>query len=115
MSDEKVRTYRSRTSDKRVADSVCDSMPPIDDHPPAPCQRCFTLTSRKELSHFGARCRSCFDAFCRHPQPQVDVGDKREGPRSWAYALKRREEAGEQLTAPQMAMWRAALRQENPS
>lgn len=32
------------------------------------CTRCDVPTSIAELNHFGARCRECFAAYCRHPQ-----------------------------------------------
>lgn len=74
-----------------------------------PCTFCGKATLIATLANYGARCNACYEAFCREPQPHVDVGDKRLDPRSWAHALKRRHEAGERLTPPQIAMYRAAL------
>lgn len=34
-----------------------------------PCRRCDTPTSTKDLNTYGARCYSCFQAYCREPQP----------------------------------------------
>lgn len=33
-----------------------------------PCLRCQTPTSRFTLSQYGARCQSCYDAYCIEPQ-----------------------------------------------
>lgn len=35
-----------------------------------PCSRCSTLTPRGILVHYGARCLSCYRAYCQEPQPQ---------------------------------------------
>jgi hypothetical protein len=83
--------------------------PPSSDYQPAPCQRCYTLTDRKQLAQYGARCFRCYEAFCREPQPRRDVGDKRVDPRNWAHALKRHEDAREPLSPCQRAMWRYAF------
>lgn len=36
------------------------------------------------------------------------------GPRGWAYALRDREQRGEELSEAQRAMWRAALNADGP-
>lgn len=89
--------------------AVAADAAPRDQYGPLPCSFCGDLTSRSVLAHLGARCSRCYEAYCRAPQRKVNVGDKRQSPRAWAHALKRREEAGERLTPPQRAMWRAAI------
>lgn len=36
-----------------------------------PCAWCQTLTQRSVLSHLGARCQSCFDAYCESPMLEL--------------------------------------------
>ena len=82
----------------------------VDSAPMMPCRWCQAPTQRATLGHYGARCFRCYEAFLLDPQKAVDVGDKRKsGPRDWAHALKRREEAGEKLSPAQREMWRAAI------
>lgn len=73
------------------------------------CSWCSKSTLRSVLSQYGARCFECFEGYCRRPQDHAQVGDKEVGPKGWAYALKRREVAGERLTGAQKAMWRTAI------
>lgn len=35
-----------------------------------PCRYCGAPTAWETLSNLGARCRSCYDAYCRSPQPR---------------------------------------------
>lgn len=75
-----------------------------------PCRWCSAPTRRAVLADLGARCIRCYQAYCQAPQPGVkDVGDKRHGTRSWADALRKREQSGERLTDPQRKAWREAL------
>lgn len=98
---------------RRAFDSAADDIPgaETDNLAKVPCRQtsCGKLTLRTTLAHYGGRCFECYERFCAAPQPKVDVGDKRIDPKSWAHALRRREKAGERLTPPQRAMWRAAL------
>lgn len=80
-----------------------------DEYGPLPCMTCKADTARATLSTYGARCGACYAAYCRHPQEQLEVGDKAVGPRAWAHALKARELAGERLTVAHKAMWRSAI------
>lgn len=75
----------------------------------APCSKCRADTQRALLALYGAQCWTCYRAWTGEQQPKSDVGDKRKGPKEWAFALKRREEAGERLPQASRAMWRAAL------
>lgn len=36
-----------------------------------PCMGCQTQTQRSVLSHLGARCQSCYEAYCREPPPEL--------------------------------------------
>ena len=75
-----------------------------------PCSWCKTPTLKAMLNHYGARCFSCYEAYCQESQPGPNVGDKRKGPMDWAHAFKAREDAGEQLGHAQRQMWCNALR-----
>lgn len=78
-----------------------------------PCTFCGTLTKRKVLATLGARCGDCYERYVREKQSYPDVGNKKaNGPKDWASALKRREEAGERLSIVQRQAWRDALRNE---
>lgn len=73
------------------------------------CRGCRTLTAKRELADHGGECAPCYRGYTQGQQTTTDIGDKRVDARDWAKALKRREEAGERLTAAQRDMWRAAL------
>jgi len=73
------------------------------------CRVCRVLTATRELIAHGAQCSACYEAYRIAPQPRPDVGSRGDS-RSWAAALKRREEAGEPLTEAQRTMWREAYR-----
>lgn len=76
-----------------------------------PCQWCRAIVLVETLNTFGARCKPCYDAYLREPQPATNfMADKRLGdPKEWAQSLRRREQSGERLTLAQRAMWRTAL------
>lgn len=81
-----------------------------DDTNRLPCMWCKAPTLREVLAQYGARCRTCYEGYLRERQPSPDIGDKRTGgPKAWAHALRRREEAGEKLTQAQRDAWRGAL------
>jgi hypothetical protein len=101
-------TYRSR-----AAAQSADGAAPSSEASLA-CSFCGTPTPQSTLSTLGARCFTCYLAFCRQQQPKVFVGDKRQDVRGWARALKAREESGERLDPTVQAMWRRAL-QHQPS
>ncbi len=73
------------------------------------CRRCDSSVSSVTASDHGGMCNRCFVAYCNEPQHRPDVGSKLRDMRSWAYALRRRHEAGERLTQGQVACYRAAL------
>lgn len=77
----------------------------------APCSRCQTATRRETLSLLGARCPSCYRAYCAEipERPRVTYA-RDDWARSWAWNLKARHEAGERLTPAQVAAYTAALR-----
>lgn len=75
------------------------------------CRRCKGDAPWQTLSDHGGMCFPCYAAYCREPQKWPDIGDKRNGPRDWAHALKRRHESGERLTPAQITAYTAALRQ----
>jgi hypothetical protein len=78
-----------------------------------PCSLCGAPTKRETLSDLGARCFPCYQSYCREQHEYPDVGNKHaRGPRDWAYALKRRHEAGERLTPVQISSYRSVLRHE---
>lgn len=74
-----------------------------------PCAFCQSPTKHKVLATLGARCQGCFKAYCERLPAAPNVGDKRQGAKSWAYALKEREESGELLSGLQKRMWRECL------
>jgi hypothetical protein len=90
-----------------------------------PCRYCGTPTLRETLTMYGARCPSCYEAYCRgdrNPEPPMSIDDKRATlealrsltarsapPREWAHKLKSRHEAGEWLTPAQVLAYKAAL------
>lgn len=73
------------------------------------CLRCGAATLRETMSQYGGRCFACYEAYCAEPRRFPDTGTKGE-PRSWAHALKRRHDAGEELSAAQVSAYQAALR-----
>jgi hypothetical protein len=79
-----------------------------------PCRWCGTPTLRATLAQYGARCFGCYEVFCQAPQPPFRfVGDKREGPQAWAWALKAAEERDpSSVSRSQRAAWRSALASE---
>lgn len=79
---------------------------------PMPCTFCGRITAHETLRALGARCVGCFRAYCETVPQAPQVGDKRGGPKGWAWALRSREMAGERLTPPQKSAWRDALRAE---
>jgi hypothetical protein len=95
-----------------------EDAPPLPPHGQVPanlptlraCNGCNEPTPIATLAQLGARCQDCHAAYCRAPKPQVDCGDKRKGPRDWAYALQRRHKAGARLTNAQVDAYRSALR-----
>ena len=74
-----------------------------------PCRWCQKQTLVSTLAEYGARCFACYEAYCRDVPRAPQTGDKRRGPRAWAYALRDREQAGERLTIAQRAAYRDAL------
>ena len=46
-----------------------------------PCSICKEKTPRETLSNLGARCASCYDAFCRLPMPDFNARFKRNEPK----------------------------------
>lgn len=37
------------------------------------CRGCRSLTLNSELSHYGAQCRHCFEAYCFEPQAKQKI------------------------------------------
>lgn len=74
-----------------------------------PCRFCGQSTLIETLSQYGARCWSCYEAYCQQLQTSPHVGDKTGGPRAWAYELRNREQRGERLSIVQREMWRQAI------
>lgn len=87
---------------KEIAQQQVDTGPP--------CRECKGSAAAETLSSYGGRCGACHAAYCRAPRTWPDVGDKRKGPRDWAHALKRRHEAGDNLTPAQVDAYQTALR-----
>lgn len=122
-------TDHDRRRDQRIAD---DFLATHQD-----CRFCGHATPRDDLATYGARCRSCYDAYLaeRNPawwpnrplQPHEReavirrarnavkrIGGQARDPRQWARDLQAREEAGEPLTNAQRESWRYALRNVQP-
>jgi hypothetical protein len=80
-----------------------------------PCRFCGTSTLRPILVQYGARCYRCYVAYCEEPPTRrgLIAGDKRQGAKAWAWALKASEERDPaSVTAKQRVEWRAALASE---
>lgn len=75
-----------------------------------PCMICKRLTPRGMLSDLGARCRGCFEAYCRATEPARVMPTMPEGPLNWAHTLKHRHDSGQSLSAIQIEAYRKALR-----
>jgi hypothetical protein len=75
-----------------------------------PCRFCGAPTPWAVLSHNGARCFRCYDAYKAEPRIYPDVGDSKSDRRGWALALQARHKAGDRLTAAQIDAYKAALR-----
>lgn len=90
------------------------------------CHWCRTLTPTGDLAEYGARCWSCYRAYCaqantRYPgvmtraQRQEATAKLRGGrighpdPKHWAKTLRGKEQAGATLTRMQRQAWREAL------
>lgn len=74
-----------------------------------PCRWCQKQTLVSTLAEYGARCFACYEAYCRDVPPVPQMGDKRRGPRAWAYALRARDQRCDPLTLAQRNAWRRAL------
>lgn len=76
-----------------------------------PCTVCGTATLHATLAQYGARCWSCFDAYCRErpATPTLAFTRPSHGDKAWAHQLRHREQQGEALPALQRRMWRQAL------
>jgi len=72
------REVRKRTAEK-MGDGEGDKLP---------CIRCQTPTDGKTLSDLGARCRACYEAYCREPLATRAGPD----PKAVQRALPRREQ-----------------------
>lgn len=98
-----MSTYRSRVtgSDEETYQALGESMP---------CMFCGTVT-KHEILCLLSRCARCYANYRAQSQPSPDIGDKgNRGYRDWAYALQRRELAGDRLTQTQRQMWRALIK-----
>lgn len=77
-----------------------------------PCRYCGKQTLVETLSHYGARCLACFEAYCaagsRNAPVTDDYADK--GRRAWAHRLRDRHQRGERLTRAQVDAYEAAVR-----
>ena len=82
-----------------------------------PCRVCGKSTLVETLSNYGARCFSCFGAYCHNagsrPGPVSRAALKRigqggdGGPREWAYRLREQHQGGGRLTRVQIDAYRA--------
>jgi len=82
-----------------------------------PCRYCGKQTLVETLSQYGARCFSCFEAYCaeagrKHYSVNRDatirIGQGGDGgPRAWAYKLRERHQNGERLTRAQVEAYQA--------
>jgi len=69
-----------------------------------PCHVCGTPTERATLSNLGARCRACYETYCRQPnfgRPLPAGAVIPRGLHAWAYRLRARLDAGEKLHVSQ--------------
>jgi len=124
-----MTTYRSARRDLAVADDY------LANH--AARRFCGHSTPTEDLATYGARCRPCYDAYQAEANPSWwpnrrltpeerssvirkakrelgELGNANREPKSWAHALKAREEAGEALGEFKAKAWREALRQPVP-
>lgn len=119
-----MSTYRSSRRDAAVADNH------IAGH--GECMGCGVTAPRDDLVDLGGKCRSCYGRYCADANPGWYRGqrfstDERKAmaakmrdvlrgmvegqpdPRSWAKALRQREQSGETLSIAKRSAWRAAL------
>jgi hypothetical protein len=96
-------SYRNRVAQGNDGGEVLDTLP---------CGWCNALATRETLATYGGRCFGCYERYRQEPQPTVNVGDKRDSLRSWAHALKAREQAGDRLTWAQKQAWREVMKRE---
>lgn len=84
-----------------------------------PCRVCGKSTLVETLSNYGARCFSCFEAYCaaagtsaapvtREAVKRIGQGGE-GGLRAWAYRLRERHQGGERLTRAQVDAYQAVL------
>ena len=115
-----MSTYRSNNSrDVAIADEFLSSF--------RPCTFCGISTPYADLADLGARCRSCFHAFCTQGRhfPPLSPDDRRSAAealrralssnlrpssRQFVENLQARADAGERLTSGQRGFLEAARR-----
>lgn len=78
------------------------------------CRWCGAQTAYATMSSLGARCSSCYDAYCRRlperpPEAPPSAIPPHAGPAAWAYRLRWRHQQGERLTAAQVSMYAEAI------
>lgn len=96
------------------------------------CSFCGAMTDRVELATYGARCYRCYSAYLRegstgqNARPMLVperremlqrlrvtcAGQRKPAGKDWAWALRKREQAGEKLGQYARDAWRYALRHE---
>jgi hypothetical protein len=96
-------SYRKRVAQSGDSGEALDTLP---------CSRCAALATCETLATYGGQCFGCYERYRQEPQPTVNVGDKRDSLRSWARALKAREQGGDRLTWAQKQAWREVLKRE---
>lgn len=117
------RTTFDENRDQRIADDATANH--------RPCTTCSASTHADVLSDHGARCATCYAAYCAAINPawwpnRPLTADERSAvirkarsalgaignakpSKQWALRLQARELAGERLSITQRAMWCAAL------
>jgi len=86
---------------RRTAEAMSDAG---DDPKEHACMRCQGPASHSEMSAFGARCRRCYEAYKREPQPsrRYAQGGKQPVAREVVQRLLDRQTSGEAMSKAQL-------------
>lgn len=117
--------FKTQKRDQAIADDYLSTQ--------MACGLCKRMVETQELSSYGARCRTCYEAYLAEKNPagwpsrpltpdeRMAVRDRgtkalrmlaemRTDPKRWARVLQEREEAGDVLTPIQSRAWKEALK-----
>ena len=79
--------------------------------PPKPCSECRQMTPHIALMTYGARCISCFDAYCRQAPAYIAEPNKYPNdPKGWAKRIIDKHNEGKPVSRIALEFAKEALR-----